>query len=285
VDEAVEIEAVTEVVGTEAGSEEVTEADSEEVTEEDTEAETEAVVGSAPPEVEALEVEAAAAGKIIIIQPTSVHSTSFSIFSPSGGGQPQLDARLTDRSEDALVASLRSLTLQGDEIPLRPGFGTLGRPITLRTNFFPVRIPKGPIYEYDIAITPVAGTANRRVKRRIFQLAEQTNDWASAGLRGTVAHDHSAKLVSAKKLKQPLTIRVPWSEEGEPPNGREYALAIKFVQNIDTSALSQYVPRCVLPNIQLIDDLKLRSWTTSVQRLRYHAHLVCFEFGSCSTSH
>ncbi|KAK7034495.1 hypothetical protein VNI00_012342 [Paramarasmius palmivorus] len=208
---------------------------------EDSEAETEVVVGSAPLEVEALEVEAAVAGKITIIWHASVHSTSFSIFSPSGGGQPQLDSRLTDRSEDALVASLRGLTLQGDEIPLRPGFGTLGRPITLRTNFFPVRIPKGPIYEYDIAITPVAGTANRRVKRRIFQLAEQTNDWAAAGLRGTVAHDHSAKLVSAKKLKQPLIIRVPWSEEGEPPNGKEYVLAIKFVQNIDTSALSQYI--------------------------------------------
>ncbi|ESK90163.1 argonaute-like protein [Moniliophthora roreri MCA 2997] len=163
------------------------------------------------------------------------------VFTPSGSGPPQLDARLTDKSEDALVASLKTMRLKGDEIPLRPDFGSKGQQITLRTNFFPVRVPKGPLYEYDISITPVAGTANRRVKRRIFQLAEQTNDWAAAGLRGIVAHDHSAKLVAAKQLKQPLTIRVPYSDEGEGPSGKEYTLAIKFIQPIDTSALEQYV--------------------------------------------
>ncbi|EEB86671.1 hypothetical protein MPER_16292, partial [Moniliophthora perniciosa FA553] len=53
-------------------------------------------------------------------------------------------------------------------------------------------------------------------------------------------HDHSAKLVAAKQLKQPLTIRVPYSDEGEEPSGKEYTLTIKFIQQIDTSALEQY---------------------------------------------
>jgi len=163
------------------------------------------------------------------------------VFQP---GQPPLDSRLTDNSEDALVASLKSLTLTSNELPLRPGFGTVGRPIKLRANFFPVKVPKGPLFEYDVSISPVAGTAIRRVKRRIFQLAEQSPDWATQGLRGAVAHDHSSKLISSKLLAQPLSIRVPFydeDEDGPKAGGKEYTLTIEFIQNIDTSALVSYL--------------------------------------------
>ncbi|KAI0057312.1 argonaute-like protein [Artomyces pyxidatus] len=156
-----------------------------------------------------------------------------------------VDARL-DTSQDQLIASLKSLTLRSDEIPTRPDFGTAGTPIKLRTNFFPVRIPKGPLYEYDVAITPAQGTAIRRVKRRIFQLAEQSQEWAENGLRGTVAHDHSSKIIAAKTLPQPLTIRVPFYDEDQDGprtdgKGKEYTLTIKFVQNIDTGSLQNYL--------------------------------------------
>ena len=131
------------------------------------------------------------------------------------------------------------MRLERDDLPLRPGFGKEGREIKLRANFFPVKVPKGPLYEYDVSISPTAGTAIRRVKRRIFQLAEQTPDWASAGLRGVVAHDHSSKLISARQLP-PLSIRVPFydeDEQGPQPGGKEYTLTIEFIQTIDTSGL------------------------------------------------
>jgi len=123
---------------------------------------------------------------------------------------------------------------------LRPGFGKAGREIKLRANFFPVKVPRGPLYEYDVSISPTAGTAIRRVKRRIFQLAEQSPDWVNAGLRGVVAHDHSSKLISANQLNQPLSIRVPFydeDEQGPQPGGKEYSLTIEFTQIIDTSGL------------------------------------------------
>lgn len=123
---------------------------------------------------------------------------------------------------------------------MRPNFATVGTEIKLRSNFFPVKVPTGPLFEYDVALSPTAGTANRRVKRRIFQLAEQTPDWTTKGLAGLVAHDHSSKLISAKKLQEPLAIRVAYYDEDEAPptkDGKEYTLTIKFIQNIDTSAL------------------------------------------------
>ncbi|KAH7911489.1 ribonuclease H-like domain-containing protein [Hygrophoropsis aurantiaca] len=130
-------------------------------------------------------------------------------------------------------------------MPLRPGFGTVGTAIKLRANFFPVRIPKGLLYEYDVAITPAAGTAARRVKKRIFQLAEQTTAWNEAGMRGTVAHDSSAKLIAPRQLPQPLQIKVLYYDEDEagPPaqGGKEYTLTITFTQDIDTQNLTHYL--------------------------------------------
>jgi eukaryotic translation initiation factor 2C len=145
-----------------------------------------------------------------------------------------------DNSEQVLVQSFQKIKLGKDELPLRPDFGTKGKAIKLRANFFAVKVPKTPLFEYDVTLSPTAGTAIRRVKRRIFQLAEQTPDWARNGLKGNVAHDHATKLIAAKKLPQPLVIRVPFFDEGEDgpkPGGKEYMLTIEFARDIDTQSL------------------------------------------------
>jgi eukaryotic translation initiation factor 2C len=117
--------------------------------------------------------------------------------------------------------------------------------VKLRANFFPVKVPKRPLYEYDVAITPTAGTTVRRVRRRIFQLAESSREWATSGLKGLVAHDHSSKLIAAKQLPQPLTVKVAFYEEdedGPKAGGKEYTLTIKFIQTLETQSLL----KCVL---------------------------------------
>ena len=83
----------------------------------------------------------------------------FRVFT-AGGILANGYARLENDSEDQLVASLSSLTLANTDLPLRPGFGAEGKVIKLRTNFFPVRVPKGPLYEYNIKITPSGQSAN-----------------------------------------------------------------------------------------------------------------------------
>lgn len=141
--------------------------------------------------------------------------------------------------------SLKTIKLQSNDLPLRPDFGTQGQVIKLRTNFFPVKVPKGPLYEYDVSISPTAGTAIRRLKRRIYQLAEQSPEWSSYGLKGVVAHDHSTKLIAARKLPQPLSIRVPFYDENDPPpkpgTGKEYTLTFEYAQDIETQSLVKYV--------------------------------------------
>ena len=76
----------------------------------------------------------------------------FRIFAP--GGPANVDNRLSNNSEDRLVAALRGIQLNDESLPVRPDFGTVGKVIKLRTNFFPVTPPKQDIYDYDVAISP-----------------------------------------------------------------------------------------------------------------------------------
>lgn len=132
------------------------------------------------------------------------------------------------------------MKIRDADVPLRPGYGNTGKHVVLRTNFFPVSIPKGRFYEYRINITPLPSST--RVKRRIFELAEGNKDW-QATLAGSVAHDRSAKLVVRQRLPLPLTIRVPYYYEDEdPPTPEtpattEYVLAIEFVRELETDGL------------------------------------------------
>ena len=83
----------------------------------------------------------------------------FRVFT-AGGSPANVDVRLTNNSEDQLVASLSELTLTDTYLPLRPGFGTEGKVIKFRTNLFPVRVPTGPLYEYNVKITPAGQSAS-----------------------------------------------------------------------------------------------------------------------------
>ncbi|KAJ6463934.1 argonaute-like protein [Mycena sanguinolenta] len=179
---------------------------------------------------------------------------------PGGGGRGRepggvfnanvpatIDARIQNNSDKALVTSFANIRVANDDLPLRPGFGTAGREIKLRANFFPVKIPATSLYEYDVAISPTAGTSARRVKKRIFQLAEASPDWTRHRLKGQVAHDFSSKLVSAAKLPQPLAISVVFFDEDETPPApgskayKEYTLTITYTQPLDTQALAKYL--------------------------------------------
>jgi len=141
------------------------------------------------------------------------------------------------------VQAFKGVEISDNNLPLRPGYGANGKQIALRTNFFPVTIPKGPFYEYHINIAP--SISSKHMKRRIIQLAEDTLLWQS-NLEGYVVHDHSSKLVACQRLSETLTITVPlYPEEnkrppapGSPPVP-EYALTFDFVRDLETDSLER----------------------------------------------
>lgn len=148
---------------------------------------------------------------------------------------PRIDPRLL--AADGAVASFKTVPFDPAH-PLRPGFGTLGQPVVLRANFFPITFLQTPIYEYKAVITPT--TDIQRLKTRIFQLLE-----ASPEFRPHVAytaHDRSERIVAAKKLPQPLSAAITFFEEGQAgpePNARVYTLNITHVGEDDPTGLTK----------------------------------------------
>lgn len=124
-------------------------------------------------------------------------------------------------------------------MPTRPGWGTLGKKINLRANFFALKLPKGPFFDYSVTIADVTpktaddggkggkggkGKGKSRsggdpaeikapVKRRIFELLEE--DRLFQPFKSFVVHDFSQRIVAAKKLPQPLKLTITFREEDE----------------------------------------------------------------------
>ena len=150
----------------------------------------------------------------------------------------QVPSRLSATSLQQLITGFKSLSVK-PERPLRPGYGTTGTPITLRTNFFAVKVPQGPIYDYTVEISP--STDFNKLKARIFQLLELSP--AARTHLPYIAHDHSQRLVSAHKLPQPLIIPIKYYEDhqnGSSSSGKIYTVSITFQRVLDPRQLTRY---------------------------------------------
>lgn len=152
---------------------------------------------------------------------------------------PRIAPRLATAELQSLVEGFKSLKVK-PERPLRPGWGTAGTAITVRANFFALRVPKGLIYDYVVEITPK--TDINRIKARLFELLERSP--LCQPHVPYIAHDRSQRLVSAKKLPQPLDIQVPFYDDdefGPGPNPKVYTVSIRFDREMDPRQLTRYV--------------------------------------------
>ena len=125
-------------------------------------------------------------------------------------------------------------------MPLRPGWGTLGVPGVVRANFFAVNVPKDAVYyDYEIAISP-ENQAKRDRRARIMQLVERSAEFRPHV--AYIAHDSAQRLVSARKLPQPLKISVRYLEEDgdEDPNPLMFDVEIKYLnKELHTKQLTE----------------------------------------------
>lgn len=103
-----------------------------------------------------------------------------------------------------------------------------------------MKLPKGPFYDYVVEISPK--TDINRLKKRIFELLEHSP--MCAPYLPHIAHDYSQRLVSARKLPQPLDIAIPFYDDDEtsPRQGATvYTVSIKFERQLDIDSMTQYV--------------------------------------------
>ena len=107
----------------------------------------------------------------------------------------------------------------------------------MRANFFAIRLPKDPIYEYTVRITPDPGW-RRAIKERIFQLLERHP--RISPLAPFIAHDKCERLVSARRLEQPLKVTVDHTEEGAPAApAKRYQVELTLRHTFDPNQLTK----------------------------------------------
>lgn len=153
-------------------------------------------------------------------------------------GQPvQLDPNVSASTE--LIQRLRT-AYSGPERPSRPGYGTAGRVVALRANFFALENLPETIYEYVVQITPEPKSQKPRVKRRVLALFEQLPDLRP--FVNDIAHDGAQRLVASKPLPEPLRDTVVFYEEGDarpPRDADRYTVEVSFFKELSTEPLKR----------------------------------------------
>jgi eukaryotic translation initiation factor 2C len=140
---------------------------------------------------------------------------------------------------EELVVRLR-VAHSGPERPARPDYGTAGRVVALRCNFFGLECALETIFEYIMKITPEPKSQKARVKRRVLALFEQLP--AVRPYANDIAHDHAQRLVAARLLPEPLRATVAFFEEGDPRPPRDadtYTVEVLFSKELSTEPLKR----------------------------------------------
>ena len=147
--------------------------------------------------------------------------------------------------------SLSGLSLDGVTLPSRPSYGTIGRHIILRTNYFRLLTkPGAEIFRYQMEISPKlvderTNRVNRRKTRRLIELLFANNkNLQSAG----VTTDYGKLIISATKLplgdtgSRTLSQKY-WEPEddGPAPGAREYRVKISDEYPISVQQLVDYL--------------------------------------------
>jgi len=155
----------------------------------------------------------------------------------NAGQRPQPDLGLVSPNE--VIVRMRNSN-PGPERPARPGYGTAGRAVALRANFFALESMPDMIYEYIVQITPEPKSQKPRVKRRVLALFEQTPQLRP--YNNDIAHDGAQRLIASTQLPDEITDTVLFYEEGDsrpPRDADEYSVTITFFKELSTGPLKQ----------------------------------------------
>lgn len=167
-------------------------------------------------------------------------------------GVPPVAADVT-KAENALIAARKGLSLgklglsDGPQMPLRPGYGTLGNKVILRTNYFQVMLSDKDLqlFRYQVQVVKEPNAARKR--KRAFELFIQDAPCLS-GLRHAVATDNRTTLITIKKLDLGPEDRgvyvVPYydaEEDGPDPRKDPLTFNIQYVKALSVQELLTYL--------------------------------------------
>eukprot|EP00795_Rhopilema_esculentum_P001647 gene1647-16114_t len=148
-----------------------------------------------------------------------------------------------------------SLETDNRKLLARPGYGTVGRPIKLRANFLPMKIPTyGDIYHYDVSIVP---EASRDINRAVIKKLEDNYGKVFNGEKPVF--DGKKNIYTKKRLPienngSEFTVKhhsESWRTE------KEFKVTVKFASSVSIELLNQALAgKCEIPR-ETIQALEL----------------------------
>ncbi|KAH0536301.1 hypothetical protein FGG08_006816 [Glutinoglossum americanum] len=159
---------------------------------------------------------------------------------PNPTPDPQVTKLEDDNFKDKPVPApdISSLDISNARFPRRPGYGTQGAKIVLRTNYFEL-LPtaNAVLYRYHVEIEPAA--AGKKLKRILALLLE---DEIFAEAQDRIATDHAATIICRLKLEEARTrVSVPYRLESEEEPRENATTYTALIQETGTIALSELV--------------------------------------------
>lgn len=161
-------------------------------------------------------------------------------------------------------SSLSALTLSEFKLPIRPGYGTDGRRIVLKTNYFRMEIDTSrKLYRYQVEVAsdkkkrkpagdgskkeePEPEVLGRRTKRRAFALLFENPEFQSVG--DGLATDYSANVITTRKLDLGASgkkaFRITYREAEETAPRRQpttYTFTLTSIGMVPTTELLRYL--------------------------------------------
>ena len=150
------------------------------------------------------------------------------------------------KTEDALAKALvGNYQKKGKNLaqayPDRPGYGTLGRPVTLYANYLPFTSVGKPIYRYHVSIAAEGGKepAGRKARRIVRLLLEEH----FPDNLNSIATDYRSTLISVSKLKDGI-FDVRYKDESDveyPESPKVFKVTTQHTGDINPADLINYL--------------------------------------------
>ncbi|KAJ6134543.1 hypothetical protein N7523_000865 [Penicillium sp. IBT 18751x] len=153
--------------------------------------------------------------------------------------------KLEDSLADKLVVA-RQKTPSGPKYPTRPGYGTIGKPVTLYANYFALTSVGKLLFRYHVEIKNGPGKADKApVGRKARQVVRLLLEEYFASNKKKIATDYRSTLIACVELlKEEKTFDVRYKDEGQddyPESPRVYKITCQPTGRISPSALMDYL--------------------------------------------
>ncbi|KAJ5555735.1 hypothetical protein N7461_004205 [Penicillium sp. DV-2018c] len=153
---------------------------------------------------------------------------------------------VVSKTEDQLAEALRTTGQKAPrqaKYPERPGYGTIGRPVTLYANYLPLSLPDIQLHRYHVDIAADAAGRSAPVGKKARHIVRLLLDEHYPQQKNGIASDFRSTLISAVKLTEgKLDVRYKENMDDDyPEEPRVHQVTVQYTGQVNPADLVNYL--------------------------------------------